>query len=52
MAGGVKKKIVENKFNLYCMGGEPMICENSIFPACVPEKNKILTPWYFFQINY
>ncbi len=27
------------------MGGEPRIYENSIFPAYVPEKNKIITPW-------
>ena len=32
------KKFVEKKFNLYCIGGEPRIYENSIFPAYVPEK--------------
>ncbi len=45
MVGGVKK-IVENEFYLCCKGGDPRIYENSIFQAYVPEKNKIITPWY------
>ena len=44
MVGG-GKKIVKNKFNLCCKGGDHRINENSIFPAYVPEKNKIITPW-------
>jgi len=40
----VSKKIVEKKLNLYCIGGEARIYENSIFPAYVPEKNKKRTP--------
>ena len=40
------KKIVLNEFNLCCKGGYPRIYENSIFPAYVPEKNKIITPWF------
>ena len=39
-----QKKIVRIEFNLCCKGGDPMIYENSIFPAYVPEKNKIITP--------
>jgi len=38
------EKIVKNEFNLCCKGGDPRIYENSIFPAYVPEKNKIITP--------
>jgi hypothetical protein len=45
MVGGGSKKIVKNEFNLCCKRGDPMIYENSIFPAYVPEKNKIITPW-------
>ena len=45
MVGGVKK-IVKSEFNLCCKGVDPRIYENSIFPACVPEKNKIITPWF------
>ena len=37
-----KKKIVKNEFNLCYKGGDPY--ENPIFPAYVPEKNKITTP--------
>ena len=29
-------------------GKDPRIFENSIFPAYVPEKNKIITPWISF----
>jgi hypothetical protein len=36
------KKIVENKFNLFSKGGDPRIYENSIFPAYITEKNKII----------
>jgi hypothetical protein len=43
---GVVKKIVKNEFNLCCKEGDPRIYENSIFPAYVPEKNKITTPWF------
>jgi len=39
------KKIVRTKFNLCCKGGDPKIYKNSIFPAYVTEKNKIITPW-------
>ena len=46
MVGG-SKKIVKNEFNLCCKRGDPMIYENSIFPAYVPEKNKIITPWSY-----
>ena len=42
------KKTVENKFNLSWMWGDSRIFENSIFPAYVPEKNKIITPWISF----
>jgi hypothetical protein len=47
----VKKKIL--KTNLICVvrGGYPRIYENSIFPAYVPEKNKIITPWIYFVIS-
>jgi len=38
------KKIVKNELNLCCKGGDPRIYENSIFPAYIPEKNKIKTP--------
>jgi hypothetical protein len=41
----VSKKIVENEFYLCCKGGDPRIYANSIFPAYVPEKNKIITLW-------
>ena len=41
---GCSKKIVKNEFNLCCKRGDPMIYENSIFPAYVLEKNKIITP--------
>jgi hypothetical protein len=41
--GGGAQKIVRTKFNLCCKGGDPKIYENSIFPAYVPEKNKIIT---------
>ncbi len=48
--GGGSKKIVKNKFNMCCKGGNPRIYENLIFPAYVPEKNKIITPWNNFTI--
>jgi len=41
-----KRVIVENN----CKGGDPKIYENSIFPAYVPEKNKIITPCVNFKI--
>jgi len=44
MVGG-SKKIVENKFNSSWVWGDPRIFENPIFPAYVPEKNIIITPW-------
>jgi len=39
------KKIVKSEFNLCCKRNGPRIYDNPIFPAYVPEKNKILTPW-------
>jgi len=43
---GGGKKIVKNEFSLCCEGGDPRIYKNSIFPAYVPKKNKLITPWY------
>jgi len=43
--GGGSTKIVLNEFNFCCKGDDPRIYENSIFPAYVPQKNKIITPW-------
>ena len=43
MEGG-SKKIVQNEFSLCWKGGDPRIYENSIFPAYIAEKNKIITP--------
>jgi len=40
------KKNVKKEFNLCCKGDDPRVYENSIFSAFVPEKNKIITPWY------
>ena len=37
-------KIVKNELNLCCKGGDPRNYGNSVFPAYVPEKNKIITP--------
>ena len=45
MVGG-SQKIDKNEFYLCCKRGDPRIYENSIFPAYVPEKNKIITPWF------
>jgi hypothetical protein len=45
MVEGGSKKIARNEFNLCCKGSDPGIYKNSIFPAYVPEKNKIITPW-------
>ena len=37
---GGQKKTVENEFNLRLKGYDPRICENSIFPAYVPDEKK------------
>ena len=50
MVGGVKK-IVENEFNLCCKRGHPMIYENSIFPAYVPEKKQNNNPVMYYNKN-
>ena len=38
------KIIFRNEFNLCCNGSYPRVYENLIFPAYVPEKNKIIAP--------
>jgi hypothetical protein len=50
MVGG-SKKLLET--NLICVVRRvlPRIYENSIFPAYVPEKNKIITPWTYGKNN-
>ena len=40
-----------NEFNLCGKGGDPRIYANSIFPAYVPEKNKIIIPWFKIKIT-
>jgi len=41
MVMGGQKRLLKTNFNLCCKGDYPRIHENSIFPAYVPEKNKI-----------
>ena len=39
-----KKKMLKKNFTCVVSAGDPRIYENSIFPVCFPEKNKIITP--------
>ena len=43
IGGGVENKLKTN-FDLCCKGDDSRIYEDSIFPAYVSEKNKIITP--------
>jgi hypothetical protein len=42
--GVVQKKLLKTSLICVVRGDDPRIYENSIFPAYVPEKNKIITP--------
>ena len=45
---GGQKKTVENEFNLRFKGGDPRICENSIFPAYNNNNNNNNSNYYYY----